>query len=302
MFIPPMLPAVTLVHKAAMPIGVHAIRSFARHFADRYRLDIHTDGSPDARDEEELLRAADGMQARIVRPADRKALLDERLANFPLIRGLADGVGYFAKLELPMAASEPYFYFDSDIVWLRPVSNLTPSAAANAFSAESWSWYNGVAKDRLWIEAKTPRRVNSGFYYLGEPFPFERMEDMLAKGMFDPTRAYNTDQEIMAYLFRDMQLYHPDDLKRSRRGNLYHLGTETCAALHFPGGMWREHLAIIGLLFDQPKKSALAVRYQPPVPLSQAELFRMRLGVMLSDSPLCGRMINHLRAIRAKLA
>ena len=297
-----MLPAVTLVHKAAMNIGVHAVRSFARHFSDRYRLDIHTDGSPDLGDEAELMRAADGMQARIVRPADRKPLLDERLANFPLIRGLADGVGYFAKLELPMAATEPYFYFDSDIVWLRPVSNLTPSAAPNAFSAESWSWYNGVAKDHLWIEAKTPRRVNSGFYYLGESFPFERMEDMLAKGMFDPTIPYNTDQEIMAYLFRDMQLYHPEDLKRSRRGVHYDLKTDPSAAMHFPGGMWREHLEPIQRLGSIPLKSEANIRHQDPIPLTRFELFRMRLSVSLSDSPLLRDLINQIRKLRSKIS
>jgi hypothetical protein len=296
-----MLLAVTLVHKAAMPIGVHAVSSFARHFTGRYRLDIHTDGSPDARDEEELLRAAAGMDARIVRPAERKALLDARLADFPLIRRLADGVGYFAKLELPMAATEPYFYFDSDIVWLRPVSNLTPGFAPNAFSTESWSWYNGVAKDRLWIDAKTPRRVNSGFYYLGEPFPFARMEDMLAKGMFDPTIPYNTDQEIMAYLFRDMELYHPDDLKRSRRNIRYDLASDPAAALHFPGGMWREHLDQIARLAGLPERSESRVRYQPPSPLSRMELLRMRALVKISDSSVFGAPINFLRKVRSAL-
>ena len=296
-----MLPAVTLVHKAAMPIGVHAVRSFARHFSGGYRLDIHTDGSPDARDEEELLRVAEGMEARIVRPAGRKALLDERLADYPLIRKLADGVGYFAKLELPMAATEPYFYFDSDIVWLKPVSNLSPSNAPNAFSTESWSWYNGVAKDRLWIESKTPRRVNSGFYYLGERFPFERMEDMLAKGMFDPSIRYNTDQEIMAYLFRNMELYHGDDLKRSRRNIRYDLASDPAAALHFPGGMWREHLDQIDRLVGLPERPKSRIRYQPPSPLSRMELLRMRALVKISDSSVFGAPINFLRKVRSAL-
>ena len=296
-----MLLAVTLVHKAAMPIGVHAVRSFARHFGGCYRLDIHTDGSPEPRDEEELLRAAEGMEARIVRPSDRKTLLNERLADFPLIRKLADGVGYFAKLELPMAATEPYFYFDSDIVWLRPVSNLTPSAAPNAFSTESWSWYNGIAKDKLWIDAKTPRRVNSGFYYLGEPFPFARMEEMLAKGMFNPTIPYNTDQEIMAYLFREMELYHPDDLKRSRRNIRYDLASDPAAALHFPGGMWVSHLNQIATCHDLPPSTAAMIRYQAPVALTQLELFRMRAQVRISDSALLSRPINVLREFRSKL-
>lgn len=292
--------AATLVHKGAMPIGVHAVRSFARHFAGSHRLDIHTDGSPDAADEAELMEAAAGMEARIVRPADRRATLDERLADYPRTRALLDGIGYFAKMELPMAAAGPYFYFDSDIVWLRPVSNLRPPRARNAFSTESWSWYNGVAKDRLWIRAKTPRRVNSGFYHLGEAFPFAKMEDMLATGMFDPTIRYNTDQEIMAYLFNDMELYHPDDLKRSRVRVRYDLATEPAAALHFPGGMWRDHLDQMEALHRQASRSPAGIRYEAPVPLSRAELLRMRVCVAASDSPLLRNAINRLRNLRGR--
>jgi hypothetical protein len=294
-----MLTAATLVHKAAMPIGVHAVRSFGRLFAGAFRLDIHTDGSPGAEDEEQLRRAAEGMEARIVRPEDRQHALRHRLAAYPRIRALLDGIGYHAKLELPMAASEPYFYFDSDVVWLRRVSNLLPTRAPNAFSTESWSWYNGIARDRHWIAAKTPRRVNSGFYYLGEPFPFARMEEMLELGMFDPGAPYNTDQEIMAYLFREMELYHPDDLKRSRRNVVYDLATESCAALHFPGGMWREHLGQIrGCGMEQPSGEFM-VRFTAPVPLGRAEIFRMRLAVALSDCPVIRGPINLLRKLRA---
>lgn len=290
--------AVTLVHKGAMEIGVHAVSSFARHFAGRYRLDIHTDGSPDYADEETLMAAAAGMQARIVRPADRKPALEERLADRPLTRALMDGIGYFAKMELPMAAEAPYFYFDSDIVWLRPANPLKPTNAPNAFSTESWSWYNGVANDSLWIKAGTPRRVNSGFYYLGEPFPFGAMEEMLAKGMFDPRLPYNTDQEIMAYLFRNMVMYHPDDLKRSRVRVRYNLANETCAALHFPGGMWRDHLDQIRNLSDAAEPEASHLRFQPPVPLSRAELIRMRCSVKASDSRLFQHAINRIRDLR----
>ncbi len=294
--------AVTLVHKGAMPIGVHAVRSFARHFADRYRLDIHTDGSPDAADEAVLLKAAAGMEARILRPEDRKPALDGRLAGFPKTRALLDGIGYFAKMELPMAATEPYFYFDSDIVWLRPVSNLKPTRAPNAFSTESWSWYNGIANDRLWLRAKTPRRVNSGFYYLGEPFPFERMEEMLAAGMFDPTLRYNTDQEIMAYLFRDMRIYHPEDLKRSRVRVRYDLAGESCAALHFPGGMWRDHLDQMDALKSNAGRPTVEIRHEAPAPLTRAELIRMRLSVQASDSRLFQEAINRLRDFRGRFA
>lgn len=294
-----MLPASTLIHKAAMEVGVHAVSSFRRYFAESHRLTIHTDGSLDDADHESLLRHAEGMDAIIVTPIDRRAILDERLAAFPETRALLDGIGYNAKLELPMAASEPYFYFDSDIVWLRHVPNLIPKIAPNAFSTESWSWYNGIANDRLWIRAKTPRRVNSGFYYLGEPFPFERMEEMLTHKMFDPSKPYNTDQEIMAYLFRDMEYYHPEDMKRSRRNISYDLANESCAALHFPGGMWKSHLSQIEQLQKQPSKSSAEARYQSPVPLTNFELLRMRAQVKLSDSALLGRGINFLRNLRS---
>ncbi len=284
-----------------MPIGVHAVRSFARHFSGRYRLEIHTDGSPDADDERVLLECAAGMEVKIVRPSDRRPVLDERLALFPGIRALMSGVGYFAKLELPMVWDGPRFYFDSDIVWLRPVNNLVPPSRPNAFSTESWSWYNGVAKDRLWIEAGTPRRVNSGFYYQGEPFPFERMEEMLQRGMFDPTIPYNTDQEIMAYLFKDMELYHPEDLKRSRVRVRYDLATDAAAALHFPGGMWKEHLDQMESLHWQPSGGAVDIRYQPAMPLDKLELVRMRMSVKASNSPLLRGGINRLRTLRGKL-
>ena len=294
--------AVTLVHKGAMPIGLHAVRSFARHFAGRYRLEIHTDGSPDADDELKLLADANGLEARIVKPADRRPVLDERLSPFPKTRALLDGIGYFAKLELPMAAPGSYFYFDSDIVWLRPVTNLKPAGAPNAFSTESWSWYNGVANDRLWLRAGTPRRVNSGFYYLGQPFPFDEMEEMLEKGMFDPSLRYNTDQEIMAYLFRDMRIYHPEDLKRSRVRVRYDLAAESCAALHFPGGMWRDHLPQMDALTSTAGRAAVEIRQQDPVPLTRAELIRMRLSVQASDSRLFQQSINRLRDLRGRFA
>ena len=294
--------ATTLVHRGAMPIAVHAIRTFSRHFGSSHRLEIHTDGSVGMADQATLLEAARGMEVKIVTPDDRRPLVTERLAGYPKTRELIGRGGYFTKLEMPMASTEPYFYFDSDIVWLRPVTNLIPCRRPNAFSTESWSWYNGVAHDDLWIEAKTPRRVNSGFYYLSEPFPFERMEEMLVRGMFDPTLPYNTDQEIMAYLFRDMEIYHPEDLKRSRVRKTYDLASDASAALHFPGQMWLGHLDQIESLETLAQRAAASIRYQDPVPLTQLELFRMRMSVKASNSPLLRNLINRLRALRGRLS
>jgi hypothetical protein len=289
--------ATTLVHKAAMQIAVPAVSSFARNFSDHYRLDIHTDGSPDKIDECELLRAAEGVEARIVRPDDRAAILEERLKERPLIRALLDGVGYNAKLELPMVIEPPYFYFDSDIVWLRPVSNLAPPRLPNAFSTESWSWYNGLADEKEWIRSRIPRRVNSGFYHLGEPFPFDRFETMLEQSLFNTSHKYNTDQEIMAYLYPRMEMYHPEDFKRSRRGVRYDISADPAAALHFPGGMWRDHLDQMHLLASHVGRKAVEVRYQAAIPLTRAELWRMRLQVSISDAPILGHAINLARKL-----
>lgn len=283
-----------------MKIAVPAVSSFVRHFADRYRLEIHTDGSPNQADEADLLRAADGIEARIVRPDQRVSRLTECLKGRPKTRALLDGVGYNAKLELPMVIESPYFYFDSDIVWLRPVRNLKPESAPNAFSTESWSWYNGAAKEGEWIRERTPRRVNSGFYYLGEPFPFDRMEDMLERGLFDASMKYNTDQEIMAYLYPKMEMYHPENLKRSRRAVRYDLADDPSAALHFPGGMWRDHLDQIPALVSHVGREPMEIHYRQALPLTRWELWRMRLQVRISDSPLLGRILNQVRALRQR--
>jgi hypothetical protein len=291
--------AATLVHKGAMPIAIHAIRTFRRHFSRSHRLEIHTDGSLDESDHEVLLKAAEGMAVGIVTSAERKSIVEASLANYPKTRELLARGAYFTKLEVAIVAKGPYFYFDSDIVWLRHATNLVPPHRPNAFSTESWSWYYGVSNDRYWIGAKTPQRVNSGFYHIGEPFPYERMEEMLARRMFDPTIPYNSDQEIMAYLFRDMELYHPEDLKRSRVGRIYDLSAETCAAFHFPGKMWLPHMDQIEALDSLVAPSEAHIRYQQPVPLSCSELVRMRLHMKLANSKLARVPIWLFRKVRS---
>jgi len=289
--------AITLVHKAAMSIAIPAVSSFARHFADAYRLEIHTDGSPNEEDRRQLLEAAGEIEAKIVTPAERAPLLEERLKHYPLTRKLLNGVGYNAKLELPMVIDTPYFYFDSDIVWLRPVSNLQPANKANAFSTESWTWYNGVAKDSEWVRQQIPRRVNSGFHFLQQSFPFDRMEEMMEKGLFDPTKRYNTDQEIMAYLYPEMVLYHPDDLKRSRRATHYDLAEDQAAAIHFPGGMWNAHLDQMARLNAHAGRDPENIRYQSAEPITHLELIKMRIMVKISDSITFGKLINYARKL-----
>lgn len=294
--------ATTLVHKGAMDIAVHAVESFSRNFAGMgYRLEIHTDGSPDESDERELLARAGSMPASIIRLADREAELRQRLAPYPLTAALVARRGYFTKLELPMYLKPPYFYFDSDIVWLRPADRLVPPDGGNVFSTETWSWYYGVCKDHEWLANGTPRRVNSGFYHLATDFPFAKMERMLEQGLFDPGIPYNTDQEIMAYLYPEMVHYHIDDMKRSRVGAVYNLASESCIALHFPGGMWRSHLDQIRALHDEPLRATGHVRFSPSVRLSRFELFRMRAFMSLSKSELLRRPLYFFRDMRKAL-
>jgi len=90
--------AVTLVHKGAMPIAVHAVRSFARNFTGTYNLRIHSDGSLDADDEATLLAATESMPAEIVRPEDRAPILEERTADYLLTRALLSRGAYFTNL------------------------------------------------------------------------------------------------------------------------------------------------------------------------------------------------------------
>jgi len=58
---------------------------------------------------------------------------------------------------------------------------------------------------------------------MNEEFPFTRMEGLLKEGLYDPAADCSTDQEIMAYLYPSMELYHHEDIMRSRRGRIYDL-------------------------------------------------------------------------------
>jgi hypothetical protein len=292
-----MFKAITLVHKGAMEIAVHSIRSFARHFSSTHTLVIHTDPSVNEADQHLLLEAASGMQASIVDSKERSEKIMQLLQSYPKTKALITRGTFYTKLEVPMFEEAPYFFFDSDIVWLKPVVSFVPLSRPNAFSTESWTWYNGIANARQWIRARTPRRVNSGFHYLGEAFPYKKLEDMLVKGMFDAAKNCATDQEIFAYLYNEMEYYHPEDLKRSRVGSVYNMSDEKCAALHFPGKMWSAHLDQIEQLFKADKEAAMSIRYQPAVPLTNAELLRMRAQVRMGNSTLLAKPLNLVRKL-----
>jgi|694.fasta_scaffold54524_3 hypothetical protein len=293
--------AVTLIHKGAMPVGSAAVRSFARYYGDVYELEIHTDGSLDEADIARLSEEAGEMPHHFVGPAEREAVLGPLLAVRPRTRALISLGAYFTKLQLPMVIAKPYFYFDSDIVWLRKAGNLNPPGTKDVFSTETWSWYYGAANDREWVRQGVPRRVNSGFYHLDSEFPFDRMEEMLERGLFDHTADYNTDQEIMAYLFPDLTHYHIDDFKRTRVGVRYDMRTEACIALHFPGGMWKDHLDQIAALDGEPDRPEALLRITPATPLTTGEMLRMRYSLAASRVGILKFPIRIYRALRGKL-
>ena len=147
-----MIRAKTLVHDASLAIGLHAVRTFAECFAGKATLQIHTDGSLNKSDQDDLIAAAGQMNSVIICPEERRSVWERRLAGFPLTKSLLERGGYMVKLELPLSENEPFFYFDSDIVWLRPCKGILPEHYANAFSTESWSWYYGIRKPDVWIK------------------------------------------------------------------------------------------------------------------------------------------------------
>lgn len=294
------IPAKTLVHKASMPVARHAVRTFCATNREFFsELEIHTDGSLSEADLEELSVMAGGMPFRFVGPSERRVKLDSLVGEFPKTKAFLTGMGYSSKMELPMVSGEKYFYFDSDIVWLRPCWNLAGDGLRNLFSTETWTWYPGIRKAAEWARSGIPRRVNSGFYFLKDSFPFDRMELLLSKGLYDPGSAWATDQEIMAYLYPRMRLYHPDDLMRSRRGMIYDLSKLKAAALHFPGRMWEPHLGQLDSL--HPVAETHEVRFVETVSLNMPELLRMRLTIAVAQSSWSRIFIAAYRRIRSFL-
>lgn len=292
-----MLKAITLVHKGALEIAVESIRSFIHFFSHSHELTIHIDSSIGPREKTLLLQAANGGKVKIVTPAERKEKLDKYLTAFPKTRAFLDGTSYFTKLEIPIFEKAPYFYFDSDVIWLKSAKTFKPQNATNAFSTETWSSYQGIAKPRLWIQAKTPRRVNSGLQYIGQEFPFQKMENLLTRNMFNKNLRYAGDQELYAYLYNDLEYYHPSDFKRSRVGSKYELEKESCAALHFVGKMWQSHIDQINTISNSKDKKSIDVRLLPSVPFSRFEFFRMKLQIKMGESKLLAKPLNIFRKL-----
>jgi len=265
--------ALSLVQKDAMEIAPHSIYSFARNFGGSHHLEIHSDGSLDAWDLELLMAAATGISAEIVTPKQRGQVVSNRLAEFPKTLALTRAGGHITKLELPIYHNEPFFYFDSDVIWLSPVRNLVPPSGESAFSTEAWSSHFGNCGDSLRIKGDGTHEEDTGFYYLSKPFPVERMETLLERQELDPAIAGGTDREIMAYLYPEMLIYDPEDVKRSRAGKTYDLANLDSAALHFPGRMWQGHMDQIKHLEMSPPPPPRTIRFIEPTKLNHLKLF-----------------------------
>jgi hypothetical protein len=290
--------AKTLVHDASHAIGLHAVRTFAECYAGGASLEIHTDGSLSKSEQDDLIAAAGQMNAVIICPEERRSVWERRLASFPLTKSLLERGGYMVKMELPLSDDRPFFYFDSDIVWLRPSTGILPEHSTNAFSTESWSWYYGIRKPNVWIRERVPRRVNSGFYYLGETFPCDRMERILSEGLYDPDAESATDQELMAFLYTDAEMYHPEDFVRSRRGITYDLSTISASAIHFPGRMWESHIEQIRRLSPQTDAVSKMIRKERAVPLNYLEIARMKYYRSLESASWSRLPLRAYRATR----
>ncbi len=291
--------AKTLVHKAAMPVALHAVRTFAACCDKHFQLEIHTDGSLDDTEVRQLTAAADDLQTTIIDPPARQEHLAGLRPDYPQVAGLLERGGYMSKMQVLAIAEEPFFYFDSDIVWLHPFQLQIPDNTSAIFSTETWSWYNGIRKPLHWIKRQVPARVNSGFTYLKPPFPFELFEQMLTARLYNPDHKYSTDQEILAYLYKDCRLFRLDQLVRSRVGAKYQINEHQAVALHFPGGMWKPHLQQIENYQIHSSVKPVTIALTQPEPLSMQEYLRLRTIVMIEENWLLHRIANQLRRLRS---
>ncbi len=291
--------AKTLVHKAAMPIAVHAVRTFAATGQSAFNLEIHSDGSLEDSDFAQLEQMANGFPVRRVEPAERKARLAPKIADKPFCQALFSRPGYMAKLEVLAYDPGPFFYFDSDIVWLRPFDSITSPENKAIFSSETWSWYYGIQKPEVWIKERIPRRINSGFTYLPGAFPFDRLETMLGRNLYMPNHRYSTDQELLAYLYPDCFVFSLKDFARSRRGLIYDLTALNSIALHFPGGMWKNQLKQITEFTVKSQKSSCLVHTEIPKALSHWEILRMNAALACEQNYLLKRVANFYRGQRS---
>ena len=296
-----MLRAKTLIHKAAMPIAVHAVRTFAAVSGGQYSLEIHSDGSLTQMDFEELERVGRGLAITRIEPGERDVILAPKVAAFPRCKNLFLRGGYMTKMAGLARKYGPFFYFDSDIVWLKPFCLTAIEGAEAVFSTETWSWYYGMRHPARWIARRVPRRINSGFALHSGPFPFDRLEEGLAEGLFDADHPWATDQELLALLYPRCRIFSMSDFDRSRRGITYDLERLNAVALHFPGRMWKPHLAAVAAFQPDTSVSPRQVCNLGTKALGPAEILPMKGVEIIETNPLLARAANAGRRWRAML-
>lgn len=279
-----------------MPIATESVRTFSKIASGIEVFEIHSDGSLDEGDWSLLEQAADGLPFRRVEPADRRVKLDQLAVDFPAAGRLLGGRGYMTKLQVLAVEPDPFFYFDSDILWLKPFEFAPPAEDRAVFSTETWSWYYGMQRPLRWIKEGIPRRVNSGFAWIVPPFPLDRLERMLQEGLYTPDHLYSTDQEILAYLFPDSLAFALGDFGRTRVGVHYDVAGLPHLAMHFPGGMWKPHLEQIRRL--EPRQEGRQVELTVPGRLDLREILRMKLALAFEQNYVLQRTGNVYRRLR----
>ena len=261
--------AKTLVHKAAVPVAEQSIRTFSHCYGSRARLEIHSDGTLPEEDIARLISAAgNGMLVCHHDTETRKRRVKELLVDRPQLLSLLGRGGYFNKIELCMVAEGPFLYFDSDVIWRRP-SDLRPRGSSSAFATEHFTWYPG-ANMKSFVRERIPRRINSGVFYLLDPFPLDRLEECVRKGIINPDIPGTGDQEYFAYLFPNTEIYDTRDVCRTRAGTVYDLNRSTSLLMHYVSSSWKFQIERIRDF--SPSDHFMPIRLRPSVPISSMEV------------------------------
>jgi hypothetical protein len=160
------VPVATLLGHAHVEMALASLGSLQRYSADPLRLRLHEDGSLTAEDRERLGEALGDLA--LVARAEADERVADLLAGRPALRAFRQRNPLALKLiDIPLLAGEDDLaYCDSDVLFLRPFSDLFrfpgPETGAvfmsdrqNAYSVRSWHL---LAQPRLAL----PCRVNSG--------------------------------------------------------------------------------------------------------------------------------------------
>jgi hypothetical protein len=157
--------AATLLGHAQVEMALACLGSLLRYSADPLRLRVHEDGTLTAGDREKLEEGLGDLE--FVARAEADGRVADLLAGRPALRRFRRSNPLALKLiDIPLLAEGDLAYCDSDVLFLRPFSDLFrfpgPDTGAvfmsdrqNAYSVRSWHL---LTRPRLAL----PCRVNSG--------------------------------------------------------------------------------------------------------------------------------------------